>query len=102
MHLEFSWANSIGKPTLFRTDCPIIGECMMRSKSDFPSRTKEIQDQFNLLYGSKRGSFEALLRTSTADSHCSTVQTNIKGLSVRILRNTNQVFDLTDRPNNYS
>lgn len=79
MRYEFSWQDDNGVKT-FRTDCPTIGEFMMRSSGDFPKRTPEIQAQFDEIYGSERGKFEQLLRSPLPTSE---IQTGIKGLSVR-------------------
>ncbi len=81
MRYEFSWHD--GKSVSnFRTDCPVIGEAMMRSSSDFPKRTEDIQTQFQAIYGTERGKFEQLLRNANPKG-ISEVQTGIKGLTVR-------------------
>lgn len=91
----------MGDIVKFRTDCPAVGELMMRSTADFPQRHQDIQKQFDQLFGGERGKFEALLRGALADPQCCQVDTGIHGLSIKITRVVNQVIDLSNRPIHY-
>jgi|CXWL01.1.fsa_nt_gi hypothetical protein len=101
MRFEFKWSDDQNQPKKFQTSDPETGETMMRSKSDFPTRSSLIQKQFDQLYGQEKGKFQDLLRRAAEDELCSLVQAGIDGLSIRIHRGASQVFDLSDRPNSY-
>ncbi len=90
MLYEFSWQLGSDQK-LFSTSAPWAAEFMMRSSSDFPKRSKEIQDQFYAIYGGERGKFEELLRAA-GSGVSSQVQTGIEGLMVNVVRNDGVEF----------
>lgn len=81
MRYEFSWPNGS-----FTTSCPIIGETMMRSTTDFPKRSPEIQQQFDAVYGEEWGKFEKLLRDAEINGSSGPVKTGIANLTVQAIR----------------
>jgi len=81
MRYEFSWLNGTELKT-FATSCPQIAETMMRSSSDFPKRSPEIQRQFDAIYGAERGKFEKLMREAANNTEFGQVKTGIQDLTV--------------------
>lgn len=86
MLYEFSWLLG-SELKQFSTSAPWAAEFMMRSSSDFPKRSKEIQDQFDAIYGAERGKFERLLDEHHKHNVYGAIQTEINGLHVRVVRN---------------
>lgn len=80
--MEFLWRTDQATIDTFQTDCPIIGETMMRSSTDFPQVPVTMKVQFRKMYGAI-GSFEAVLRSGLADRSSSTIHTGIHGLTIK-------------------
>ena len=97
--LEFSWGNS-SQNAQFTTSCPHMAEVMMQSQAGFPERPADVQEAFNALYGAERGAFETFLRENL-DTDKAFIDTRIPGLCIRVVRATNKIIDLKNRPFHY-
>lgn len=83
MRYEFSWKSEEDQLKRFGTSCPIIGEVFMRSSTDFPKLTPEIQLTFDVLYGAERGQFEQLLRDGIKQPNTGEIKSQIPELTIR-------------------
>lgn len=85
MRYQFHWKNEAGDAKEFNTSAPDIGEVFMRATSDFPHLPQDIKDQFDQLYADQ-GSFEKLLEDAAKNAAVTEVQSGIRGLIIRCLR----------------
>ena len=103
MRYVFEWHEDDGEKTCtkqFRTSCPQIGETVMQRGNGIKQMPDGIQNQFDTLF-TERGAFQERLRAA-AKGYVSKVSTGIDGLTIKVEGQGNKVFDLSDRPNNYS